>query len=87
MNYMSDKPTRRRWPWAAVLVIAALGYAGGYFGFSEHGPEIYVRPDGAVIAGSTDVRRVEYPWMVAFYEPLRVIESVVRGGDVPLLAK
>lgn len=75
MDEKTDKPTRRRWPWVAMLLLAIAGiYAGGYFALSDRDPT----------AWGFDVRVADYQWMVAVYEPLRAIEAAVRGKEVIL---
>ena len=75
-----DKPIRRRrqTPWAAMLLIAFLvaAYIGAYFALSTYEPPL---------RGVPAYRAVEYDWMVTVYEPLRIIESDMRGTEVRLI--
>ena len=85
---MGDKPSRRRWPWAAVLIVAILAaYVGGYFALSEYSPPVLVFgavPRYEYVERTPKYREVRYAWMVISYEPLRMVESAVRRTAVRL---
>lgn len=89
---MADKPTQRRWqvPWPAVIFAAVLmAYTGGYFALSKFEAGVPASSGLALPASSSLVfpayRYVEHEWMLRTYEPLRRVESYLRGKPVELI--
>jgi len=77
-----DKPTRRRLPWMAIIFVAFLvAYLEGYFALSRFSPGT-TTVSGFVIPA---YRTLDYHWMATAYEPVRIIESVIRGTTVTFL--
>lgn len=79
---MTDKPRRKRWPLAAVCIVAIIAvYVGGYFLFSVYAPYGFW-------GYSTHPRRVfDYAWVVPIYKPFGYIESTARGHSIEVRAR
>ena len=80
-----DKPTHRRLqiPWAAMIVLLIAVYIGGYLALSEESGPITTGNAWGSHVGA-EFRAVDFQWMVTVYEPIRIIESAIRGKRVIL---